>query len=172
MGIVFISPELLWYGSPLIRILNNGFVKSSSEIFQMFPIHWSHFRVNASVIILPPSLFDWPQQLEWRNTPQNLMYLDTCDLKLHLRERIVSILHFNKSIRCQLPSCVFKSFSKKASSNSKVRSCKKVNAVSNAVAFGMIKKRALGFFVPNQLKIKHMAQKSLERRREKCNNRF
>ncbi len=67
------------------------------------------------------------------------MYLDTCDLKLHLREGIVSILHFNKNIRCQLPSCVFKSFSKKASSNSKVRSCK-VNVVCNAVPFGMITK--------------------------------
>lgn len=109
--------------------------------FQSTVLWGSHFRVTASVIILPPFLFAWPHQLEWRNTPQNLMYLDTCDLKLHLREGIVSILHFNKNIRCQLPSCVFKSFSKKASSNSKVRSCKKVSAVCNAALLGMIKKK-------------------------------
>lgn len=130
----------IWIVMVWFAPLSNGFVASNSKIFQIFPIHWSHFRVTASVIILPPSLFAWPHQVEWSNTPQILMYLDTCDLKLHLREGIVSILHYNKNIRCQLLSCVFKSFSKKASSNSKVRSCKKVSAVYNAVPFGMIKK--------------------------------
>lgn len=102
------------------------------------------------LLLSPPPLFAWPHQLEWRNTPQNLMYLDTCDLKLNLREGIVSILQFNKNIRCQLPSCVFKSFSKKASSNSKVRACKKVSAVCNASLLGMIKKK--GHWVSSYVK--------------------
>lgn len=126
--------------------------RARARFFRYFQstVPWgSHFRVTASVII-PPSLFAWPHQLEWRNTSQNLMYLDTCDLKLHLREGIVSILHFNKNIRCQLPSCVFKSFSKKASRNSKVRACKKVSAVCNAALLGMIKKK--GHWVSSYVK--------------------